>query len=215
MSTLTNFLTEIANAIRRKTGETGLIPASQFAEKIASIKTGISTSDATATSIDILNGKTAYVNDVKVTGSMTNQGAKTASLNCSESYIIPQGYHNGTGQVTANSLASQTVGTATAGDIASGKTAWVGGEELTGTGEMDKDVTTVEVVNFCSSSIRASVNNSSKSVAKNGDATFTVNAKLSSIITKEIIIENTYSSDISMIVFDFKEESKKLKIVVQ
>ena len=40
MSTLTNFLTDIANAIRSKTGETGAIPASDFASKIASIEAG-------------------------------------------------------------------------------------------------------------------------------------------------------------------------------
>lgn len=42
MSTLTSFLTGIADAIRGKTGETGTISASQFAEKIAAIETGTS-----------------------------------------------------------------------------------------------------------------------------------------------------------------------------
>jgi hypothetical protein len=37
---------------------------------------------------------------------MTNQGAKTASLNCGESYTIPAGFHDGAGKITANSLAS-------------------------------------------------------------------------------------------------------------
>ena len=35
MSTLADFLTGIANAIRGKTGEIGSIPASSFAEKIS------------------------------------------------------------------------------------------------------------------------------------------------------------------------------------
>ena len=51
---------------------------------------------------------------------MTNQGAKTSSLNCGESYTIPTGYHNGSGKITANSLASQTSATATASDILNG-----------------------------------------------------------------------------------------------
>ena len=64
---------------------------------------------------------------------MTNNGAKTASLNCGGSYTIPAGYHNGSGKITANSLASQTSATATAAEISKGKTAWVNGTKLTGT----------------------------------------------------------------------------------
>ena len=64
---------------------------------------------------------------------MTNNGAKTASLNCGGSYTIPVGYHNGSGKVTANSLASQTSATATAAVLASGYTAWVNGKLITGT----------------------------------------------------------------------------------
>ena len=67
------------------------------------------------------------------TGTMKNKGAVTASLNCGGSYTIPAGYHNGSGKVTANSLASQTNANATAGDIVKGKTAWVNGSKLTGT----------------------------------------------------------------------------------
>lgn len=83
----------------------------------------------------VLSGKTYYNTDVKTkrTGTMANQGAKTAALNCGGSYTIPAGYHNGAGKVTANSLASQTSGTAVAGNILSGRTAWVNGTKITGT----------------------------------------------------------------------------------
>ena len=82
----------------------------------------------------VLSGKTYYNTDAKTkrTGSMANQGAKTAALNCGGSYTIPAGYHNGAGKVTANSLAGQTGATATAGNILSGKTAWVNGTKITG-----------------------------------------------------------------------------------
>lgn len=55
----------------------------------------------------ILSGYQAYINGSKVSGTMANQGAKTASLNCGGTYTIPAGYHNGSGKVTANNLADQ------------------------------------------------------------------------------------------------------------
>ena len=129
-------LTNIANAIRAKLGTTATMTPGEMADNINAIQTGgggSDTSDATAVASEILADKTAYVATGKVAGTMTNQGAKTASLNAGGSYTIPAGYHNGSGKVTANSLSSQTAGTATAADILSGKTAWVGGTKLTGT----------------------------------------------------------------------------------
>lgn len=83
---------------------------------------------------DVLTGKTFYTTNpkTKLTGTMANRGAVSQSLNAGGSYTIPAGYHNGSGKVTANSLSSQTSGTATAAYIRSGYTAWVNGTKLTG-----------------------------------------------------------------------------------
>jgi len=92
-----------------------------------------SQTSATATAAQILSGQTAYVNGTKVTGTMANNGAVAKTLNAGGSYTIPAGYHNGSGKVTANSLASQTSATATAAQILTGKTAYVNGTKVTGT----------------------------------------------------------------------------------
>ena len=123
----------IASAITGKGVSTAATATFQtMANNISSIPQ-LNTSDANATASQILSGYTAYVNGSKITGTMTNRGAVSSSLNCGGSYTIPAGYHNGSGKVTANSLASQTSATATAAQILQGYTAWVNGTRLTGT----------------------------------------------------------------------------------
>lgn len=85
-----------------------------------------------ATADKLLSGSTATVDSGSITGTMPNQETKTATLNCGGSYIIPAGYHNGSGKVTANSLASQTPGNATAAQILAGFSAWVNGNNING-----------------------------------------------------------------------------------
>lgn len=71
MSTLTDFLKGIADAIRGKTGETESIAASDFARKISEIETGVDTWDATATPDNIDLGYTAYACGTKLEGTST------------------------------------------------------------------------------------------------------------------------------------------------
>ena len=60
-------------------------------------------------------------------------GATTYNVSASGSITIPKGkLTTGDQTIVAKDLASQTSGTAAAGDILSGKTAWVGGKRLTG-----------------------------------------------------------------------------------
>lgn len=103
------------------------------AGKVTAKSLASQTGGATAADGDVLSGKTYWKDGAKRTGTMANQGAKTAALNAGGSYAIPAGYHNGSGRVTANSLASQTGGaTAADGDVLSGKTYWKDGAKRTG-----------------------------------------------------------------------------------
>ena len=58
------------------------------------------TTDADATTDEILAGKYAYVNKAKLTGTMTNQGEKHYTLSTRDAEVsIPQGYHDGSGGI--------------------------------------------------------------------------------------------------------------------
>lgn len=101
----------------------------------------------TATANQILNGYTATTNSGLITGAMADRGAVTSTLNCGGSYTIPEGYHNGSGKVTANSLTSQTSATATAAQILNGQTAFVNGSKITGT--MPNRGNTAQTTSWC------------------------------------------------------------------
>lgn len=96
---------------------------------------GISSDELSATAGNVLTGKTyvgADTNDGIGTGIMPDRGAVSAELAAGGSYAVPEGFHNGSGIITAKSLASQTVGNATESHILSGKKAWVNGSQIIG-----------------------------------------------------------------------------------
>ncbi|TCL60407.1 collagen triple helix repeat protein [Kineothrix alysoides] len=106
-----------------------IVANKKYNDGVAATKVG------TATAGHVLSGYT-FTNSsgVGLSGTMANRGAVNASLNAGQSYTIPIGYHNGSGSILANSLASQTSATATADNLSAGKTAWVDGVRLAGTG---------------------------------------------------------------------------------
>ena len=76
------------------------------------------TSDATAVASEILNGKTAYKNGSKITGTMPNRGSVTSSIiTVDQSVSIQNGYHDGGGSVSIDATEQAKI---VAGNIKNG-----------------------------------------------------------------------------------------------
>lgn len=97
MATLVEMFTEIANAIRNKTGETGLIKATDFQTKINGVTTlSEGTKDATATAEDVTIGKTTYSKGVKLEGTYVHPtalivaGQSVPIVECDATGVAPE-----------------------------------------------------------------------------------------------------------------------------
>lgn len=77
------------------------------------------TTDADATRAEILNGKTAYVNGVKLTGSMPNNGSNNITVSSTTGQTIPAGYYDGSGKAVIDSTSASAL---TANNIRQGVT---------------------------------------------------------------------------------------------
>lgn len=99
------------------------------------------TSDATAAKAEILATKTAYVNGVKVTGTMTNNGAVTGTISTkAQQYTVPQGFHDGSGKV---SIASTEQAKLIASNIRQGVTILGVEGSMSGTEDVNAESVTV------------------------------------------------------------------------
>ena len=104
-TSLGSLFSDIADAIRSKTGSSATIKADDFPEAISNIHagSGTDTSDATLeTSRQLLSGITAYSKGSKYTGSMPNNEAEEHTIDgiVNTSFYIPWGYHDGGGSVS-------------------------------------------------------------------------------------------------------------------
>ena len=98
---------------------------------------------ANAVPEDIAEGKTAWVNGTLITGTLVVNPRVDVALLPGEFYTVPEGIHTESSIVTAYPLDVSTPGTATEDVLLLGYTAWVNGEQITGTLEAADYIETV------------------------------------------------------------------------
>lgn len=78
---LTDFLTDVANAIREKDGSTGTINPQDFSDKIKAIQTGVDTSDGNIEPTTVLKGYKGYAKGVAVNGAIETYDGTVEDVN--------------------------------------------------------------------------------------------------------------------------------------
>lgn len=103
---LNSLMTGLMNAVRSVTGVSGNLSIEDATTALSNADPSVDLSVVTATAQTVLTGYN-FVDSQKntVSGSMPNRGAVSAFLKTgSTNYIIPAGYHNGSGMVVASSI---------------------------------------------------------------------------------------------------------------
>lgn len=109
----------LADQVRRLCGKTGTMTITAMTNNLKGVNAGGNSSGATATSPDVVSGKTFIgANGSLETGSMTNHGAVNKTLDTStKTYNIPAGYHNGSGKVQIETQTKSVTPTSSAQTI--------------------------------------------------------------------------------------------------
>lgn len=109
----------LADQVRRLCGKTGTMTITAMTNNLKGVNAGGDSSGATATSPDVVSGKTFIgANGSLETGSMTNNGAVNKTLDTStKTYNIPAGYHNGGGKVQIETQTKSVTPTSSAQTI--------------------------------------------------------------------------------------------------
>lgn len=116
-----------------KCGEQFEIPQGYTDGGVVTAADLVSQTEATAVASDVRTGKTYWKDGAKNTGTLADKGAWSSSgLDAGASVVIPAGIHDGTGKVTAKSLADQTKGTLDAAKMVSGVKGYSNGKLVSG-----------------------------------------------------------------------------------
>ena len=109
------------DAIRAKTGDSGLIVSGDMAAEIASIPAGVDMSDSTAVAADLIQDKIAYTKNGRITGSIPTKAAATYNTSTTNQTISAGQYLSG-----AQTIRGVKVTNLSAANIKSGVTIKVG-----------------------------------------------------------------------------------------
>lgn len=153
-TSIEQLFTSIATSIRIKEGSSDEIVADTFPDRILNLEGGggLNTFDATADASDIMDGKTAYAQGQKITGTMlvvnsASLPTDTASINNNQliltGSVIGGKYVYKDGSTVTLKYPAQNLGNAQASDVLEGQTfTSSAGFKKTGTFTLDSELTT-------------------------------------------------------------------------